>query len=90
MKNQRYKDQKIRSSYKKKELEIFVLNSSSFLSKSVNKQFLQKKTNKNRTNNRCVFSYSNRSVYRRFRINRGLLRRFLSFSEITGFQKSSW
>ena len=90
MKNQKYKDQFRRNSYKKSELNCYVSKASLFLKLSVNTNSYKKDSNICRVNNRCLISYRNRSVFRYFRLNRGLLRNHLVFNEIPGVHKSSW
>lgn len=90
MKNQKYKDQNLRKNYSKKELAILILKSSSFLKPTTGGNRLLRSTNVCRMNNRCLVTYRNRSVFRKFKMTRGLLRKLISFSNIPGFKKSSW
>ena len=87
MKNQKYKDLFRRSSYKKSELNKYIVKGASFL---VNKKKYSNDSNICRINNRCLITYGSRSVLRHFKINRGILRTLISFSNVPGVYKSSW
>ncbi len=90
MKNQKYKDQFRRNSYKKNELNMYVLKGSNFLINNLSKKKIFKDMNICRINNRCLITFRSRSVLRTFKMNRGILRTLISFSNIPGVYKSSW
>jgi small subunit ribosomal protein S14 len=90
MKNQKYKDQFRRNSYKKNEFNKYVVNGSHFLINNFNKKKCSKDMNICRINNRCLITYRSRAVLRNFKMNRGLLRTLISFSNVPGVHKSSW
>jgi ribosomal protein S14 len=87
VKNQKYKDQKRRNSYLKKELNSFIIKGSSFLDNTNTKT---KSLSPDRTVNRCFLTNRSRGVLRKFKMSRGSLRDLLLFSKIGGFNKSSW
>ena len=90
MKNQKYKDQFRRNLYKKNEINKYVVNGSSFLINNLYKKKYFKDMNICRINNRCLITYRSRSILRNFKMNRGILRTLISFSNIPGVHKSSW
>jgi len=91
MKNQKIKDQGRRRSYSIKELNAFVVKASSFIKKIPNqKNKDRRQLNKCRIVNRCIVTYRDRAVFRKFQMTRGVLRKMLSSANISGFKKSSW
>jgi ribosomal protein S14 len=92
MKNQKYKDQLRRKNFSNKELQVMVVKGSSFLKNSTLKGKLlrNRKYNKDRVVNRCIVTYRDRSVIRKYQMTRGVLRTLLSYSRIPGLKKSSW
>ena len=89
MKNQKYKDQVRRSSYKKSELNMYVSKGSNFLIDDLSKKKIKYKSIC-RINNRCLVTYRSRSVLRTFKMNRGILRTLIAFSDVPGVYKTSW
>lgn len=89
MKNQKYKDQFRRNSYKKNELNVYVFKGSNFLINDLSKKKIKDKSIC-RINNRCLITYRSRSVLRTFKMNRGILRTLIAFSDVPGVYKSSW
>jgi len=90
MKNQKYKDQFRRSSYKKNEFNVYVSEGSNFLIDDLSKKKKFKDKSICRINNRCLITYRSRSVLRTFKMNRGILRTLIAFSDVPGVYKSSW
>jgi ribosomal protein S14 len=91
MKNQKIKDQDRRRNYATKELGEFVIKGSSFLKTSFNQNSKERrKLNKCRIVNRCIVTYRDRAVFRKFQLTRGVLRQMLSSAKVSGFKKSSW
>jgi len=92
MKNQKYKDHNRRRKFCYNEIDTIILKGSAFLEKTglKDKMSRKRKYNKGRIVNRCQVTLRDRSVIRKFKMTRGVLRSLLSNSSIAGMNKSSW